>query len=101
MQFRRVRMLAILLLFTRTAWAGVSTGLPWERPLTTVAMSLTGPVALAVSLIALAAAGATLVFGHELTDFARRACLLVLAIAFLVAGANIMTLLFGVAGAVI
>ena len=75
--------------------------LPWEGPLTLVAASLTGPVALAISLVALAATGGILVFGGELNEFARRLCVLVLAISFLVAGAGIMTTLFGVGGAVI
>ncbi len=76
-------------------------GLPWETPLHTVAVSLTGPVALAISIIALMVAGGTLVFGGELSEFARRACLSVLAIAFLVAGTSFMSILFGVGGAVV
>ena len=44
-------------------------------------------------------AGGTLVFGGELSEFARRACLSVVAIAFLVAGAGFMTALFGISGA--
>jgi type IV secretory pathway VirB2 component (pilin) len=81
--------------------AGGGGALPWEGPLTLVAASLTGPVALAISLVALAATGGILVFGGELNEFARRLCVLVLAISFLVAGAGIMTTLFGVGGAVI
>jgi type IV secretion system protein VirB2 len=93
---------AILLLQTSSAWAGAAGGgLPWEAPLQRVADSLTGPVALAVSLIALMVAGGTLVFGGELSEFARRSCVAVLAIAFLVLGAGFMTQLFGVAGATV
>ena len=85
------------------AWAAGAGGggLPWEAPLAMVAASLTGPVALAVSLIALMVAGGTLVFGGELSEFARRSCVAVLAIAFLVLGAGFMTQLFGVGGAVV
>lgn len=83
------------------AGAGGAGGLPWEAPLTTLANSLTGPVALAISVIAMAAAGGTLIFGGELGEFARKAMLLVLAISFLVFGAGFMTALFGVAGAVV
>ncbi len=89
---------------TRAAWAagaGGGGGLPWEAPLAMVAASLTGPVALAISLIALMVAGGTLVFGGELSEFARRSCVAVLAIAFLVLGAGFMTQLFGVGGAVV
>lgn len=80
---------------------GVGGGLPWEAPLDRVARSLTGPIALSISLIALMVAGGTLVFGGELSEFARRSCVAVLAIAFLVLGAGFMTALFGVAGAVV
>ena len=83
------------------AGAGGAGGLPWEAPLTTLANSLTGPVALAISIIAMAAAGGTLIFGGELGEFARKAMLLVLAISFLVFGTGFMTALFGVAAAVI
>lgn len=84
------------------AFAGGGGGaLPWEGPLTLVATSLTGPVALSISLVALAATGGILVFGGELNAFARQLCVLVLAISFLVAGAGIMTTLFGVGGAAI
>ncbi len=38
-------------------------------------------------------------FGGELSEFARRSCVSVLAIAFLVLGAGFMTSLFGVGGA--
>ena len=76
-------------------------GLPWETPLSRIATSLTGPVALSISLIALMVAGGTLVFGGELSEFARRSCVAALAIAFLVLGAGFMTSLFGVGGAVV
>jgi type IV secretion system protein VirB2 len=97
------RLLTVITLFgSRAAWAAApGGGLPWEAPLQLVALSLTGPVALAVSLIALMVAGGTLVFGGELSEFARRSCVAVLAIAFLVLGAGFMTQLFGVGGAVV
>jgi type IV secretion system protein TrbC len=84
------------------AFAGaVGPALPWEAPLLNVAQSLTGPIALSVSLIALMVAGGTLVFGGELSEFARRCCLAVLAIAFLVFGAGFMNTLFAGGGAVV
>jgi type IV secretion system protein TrbC len=98
--FRRTMLAPLLLLMSRSAWAGGGGGgLPWETPLNTVAQSLTGPVALSISLIALMVAGGTLVFGGELSEFARRSSVSVLAIAFLVLGAGFMTTLFGVGGA--
>ena len=101
---KRVWLLTLLLLVAvQAAWAGGAGGggLPWETPLNRVAQSMTGPVALSISLIALMVAGGTLVFGGELSEFARRSCVAVLAIAFLVLGAGFMTTLFGVGGAVV
>jgi type IV secretory pathway VirB2 component (pilin) len=96
-------LMGLLFLATQLAWAGGGGGggLPWETPLNRVAQSMTGPVALSISLIALMVAGGTLVFGGELSEFARRSCVAVLAIAFLVLGAGFMTTLFGVGGAVV
>lgn len=91
------------LVFIHAAFAGSAgqAGLPWEAPLKTLADSLTGPVALGISIIAMAAAGGTLIFGGELGDFARKALLLVLAISFLVFGAGFMEALFNVTGALV
>jgi type IV secretion system protein TrbC len=97
-------LLALLsLMATQSAFAGGAGGggLPWETPLSRIATSLTGPVALSISLIALMVAGGTLVFGGELSEFARRSCVAALAIAFLVLGAGFMTSLFGVGGATV
>jgi type IV secretion system protein VirB2 len=47
-------------------------GLPWEGPLQQIQQSITGPVAGAIALAAVAIAGAMLIFGGELNDFARR-----------------------------
>ena len=100
--FKRTMLAPLFLLASSAAWAGGGGGgLPWETPLNTVAQSLTGPVALSISLIALMVAGGTLVFGGELSEFARRSCVAVLAIAFLVLGAGFMTSLFGVGGATV
>jgi type IV secretion system protein VirB2 len=97
----RLFLLGLFFLLTQTALAGGGGGggLPWETPLNRIATSLTGPVALSISLIALMVAGGTLVFGGELSEFARRSCVATLAIAFLVLGAGFMTSLFGVGGA--
>src|SRR5689334_11109922 len=72
--------LAVLLLPAHASAAGTGgAGLPWEGPLRVVANSLTGPVALSIAIIALMAAGGTLVFGGELHEFGRRSCIVVLA----------------------
>lgn len=100
----KLKLLALTALFLLPvqAWASAAgAGLPWEGPLQMVARSLQGPVALAISIIAMMAVGGILVFGGELTQFAHKACLLVLAISFLVAGSSFMSILFGVSGALV
>jgi len=98
---------ALGMFFAQFALFGLATagggggGLPWEGPLTAVANSLTGPIALTISIIAMAAAGGTLVFGGELGEFTRKAVMLVLAISFLVFGAGFMTAVFGISGALV
>lgn len=93
--------LAQFALFGLATAGGGGGGLPWEGPLTAVANSLTGPIALTISIIAMAAAGGTLVFGGELGEFTRKAVMLVLAISFLVFGAGFMTAVFGISGALV
>ena len=52
--------------------AETGTNLPWEGPLTTLVTSLTGPVAYAISVIAIVALGATLAFrGGEMGETMR------------------------------
>jgi type IV secretion system protein VirB2 len=91
---------AVGLALSKSASAGgAGNALPWEAPLTVVQNSLTGPVALAVSVIAMAATGAALVFGGEMSDFTRRLIMVVMAISFLVGGAAFMAAVFpGAAG---
>jgi len=93
--------LAILAWTAPEALAGTTTGLPWETPLTTIMNSLTGPVALAVSLIAITVTGGMLVFGGDLGEFARRSILLVLIIGLIVAAASVLSTLFGATAAVV
>ncbi|CAG0911775.1 unnamed protein product, partial [Cyprideis torosa] len=73
-------------------------GLPWEAPLQTVVNSLTGPVALSIGLLGLFAAGGTLIFGGELTGFAKTVSWIFLAVALMVLGVNIFNTLFGATG---
>jgi type IV secretion system protein VirB2 len=80
--------------------AGGGSGLPWEAPLTSIANSMTGPVAFSLSLIGIVVAGGMLVFGGEINEFARRAAYLALAIGVLIAATNLLNTLFA-AGAVV
>ena len=75
-------------------------GLPWEGPLTTFRDSITGPVAMTIAVLAIAVAGAMLIFGGEINNFARMCCYIILVAGLLVSANNIMTTLYG-AGAVV
>jgi len=75
-------------------------GLPWETPLQTFTNSIKGPVAFAFSLLGIVACGAALIWGGEISEFIRRAVMLVLVIALLVLATNVMSTLFS-SGAVI
>jgi type IV secretion system protein TrbC len=83
------------------AHASSSGTLPWERPMTTIATSLTGPVAYAVGLIGIAIAGGTMLWGGELTEFGRRACMIGLVVSVLVFAAPMLSSAFGVSAAVV
>ncbi|MBP1884962.1 TrbC/VirB2 family protein [Sinorhizobium mexicanum] len=73
-------------------------GLPWEGPLQQIQESITGPVAGAIALAAMAIAGGMLIFGGELNDFARRLVYVVLVTGILL-GATQIVALFGATGA--
>ena len=82
------------------AAAGGGGALPWETPLQTFRDSITGPVALSIAVLAIAVAGAMLIFGGEINNFARMVCYIILVAGLLVSANNIMTTLYG-AGAVV
>lgn len=73
-------------------------GLPWETPLQRIQQSITGPVAGFIALAAVAIAGAMLIFGGELNDFARRLCYVAL-VGGVLLGATQIVALFGATGA--
>lgn len=90
----------VIVLFSGPVWATTGqTGLPRETPLARLQQSISGPVAVLIAIIALAAIGVTLIFGGEWNEFARRAVFAVCAIAMLVGGTVIMTTLFNVSSA--
>lgn len=101
-----LRTLSILVVSTtifvafEPAMAGGGGGLPWEAPLEQIQQSITGPVAGAIALAAVAIAGAMLIFGGELNDFARRLVFIVLVAGVLLGAAQIVSL-FGASGAAI
>ena len=75
--------------------------LPWEKPMSAIATSLTGPVAYAIGLIGIAIAGGAMLWGGELTEFGRRACMIGLVVSVLVFASPMLASAFGVAAAVI
>jgi type IV secretion system protein TrbC len=81
--------------------AAAGGNLPWEKPMTTIATSLTGPVAYAIGLIGIAIAGGAMLWGGELTEFGRRACMIGLVVSVLVFAAPMLASAFGVNAAVI
>jgi len=81
-----------IVIATAPAFAGTGgTALPWEGPLKTIQESLTGPVATAIAVIALFAAGAGLVFGDEMSSFVKRVLIGVMSLALLIAGSGFIT----------
>lgn len=95
-----VALLAAPIVLASVAPALASSGgsLPWEGPLQQIQESITGPVAGAIALAAVAIAGGMLIFGGELNDFARRLVYVVL-VAGILLGATTIVGLFGATGA--
>ncbi len=95
-----IAFLATPIVFGAVAPAFASSGgsLPWEGPLQQIQESITGPVAGAIALAAVAIAGGMLIFGGELNDFARRLVYVVLVAGILLGATNIVGL-FGATGA--
>jgi type IV secretion system protein VirB2 len=93
-----IALVAALSLRMQAAAAG---NLPWEKPMTAIATSLTGPVAYAIGLIGIAIAGGAMLWGGELTEFGRRACMIGLVVSVLVFAAPLLASAFGVNAAVV
>ncbi len=86
---------------TSTVTGGGLGAMPWDTPLQTVAQSITGPVALSVAIMGLAVTGCALVFGGEMTDFAKRAIYVVMVVAFLISAVSLMNIFYNFTGALI
>ena len=92
---------AMAALFSSRMQAAAAGGLPWEKPMTAIATSLTGPVAYAIGLIGIAIAGGAMLWGGQLTEFGRRACMIGLVVSVLVFAAPLLSSAFGVNAAVV
>ena len=107
---RRRFILAFLITFgLLTVWssiaaatgAGTSLGaLPWESTLSGIAYSLTGPVALALSLVMVVVGIGVLMFGGDMAGWARWVAFAALAAGTLGGATNLVAIL-GVTGALI
>jgi type IV secretion system protein TrbC len=98
---RAATLLAMACASAVNAHAAAAGTLPWERPMTAIATSLTGPVAYAIGLIGIAIAGGAMLWGGELTEFGRRACMIGLVVSVLVFAAPMLSSAFGVTAAVV
>ena len=94
-------LITLAVAFSLQLQAAAAGGLPWERPMTAIATSLTGPVAYAIGLIGIAIAGGAMLWGGELTEFGRRACMIGLVVSVLVFAAPLLASAFGVTAAVV
>jgi type IV secretion system protein VirB2 len=90
---RKGASLAAIVLLSGTGAFAASTGtnLPWEGPLQTLVTSLTGPVAYAISIVAIVALGAGLAFGGEMSESMRRMLQVGIAVCLVVFAAQVMT----------
>ena len=98
---RMTSLFTLALAVSVRAHASAAGTLPWEAPMTAIATSLTGPVAYAIGLIGIAIAGGTMLWGGELTEFGRKACMIGLVVSVLVFAAPMLSSAFGVTAAVV
>jgi type IV secretory pathway VirB2 component (pilin) len=98
---QRALRVALMLGFALAAGSGAfaaeaGNNLPWEGPLTTLVTSLTGPVAYAISVVAIVALGATLAFaGGEMGETMKRLLHVGIAVCCVVFAAQVMTSFIG------
>jgi type IV secretory pathway VirB2 component (pilin) len=76
-----------------TTGQAAGAALPWEGPLCALSASFAGTTAKAIALIGLFVAGGLLVFGGELSDFARRITWMVLAVSVMLSGETFLSMI--------
>ena len=93
--------LAVLIGSAISFAAETGSNLPWEGPLSTLVTSLTGPVAYAISVIAIVALGATLAFASgEMGETMKRLLQIGIAVCLVVFAAQVMSSFIGQAAEV-
>lgn len=75
--------------------ASTANALPWESPLQQIRQSISGPVAMGISIIAIVAAGSTLIWGGEINGFARTMVFIVLVVSVIVGANSIISIFAG------
>jgi type IV secretory pathway VirB2 component (pilin) len=104
---RSLRLAAVVAIAGAVGSAGAfaaetGTNLPWEGPLTTLVTSLTGPVAYAISVVAIVALGATLAFaGGEMGETMKRLLHVGIAVCCVVFAAQVMSSFIGQAAEIL
>jgi len=99
--FIKLFLLSIFVMILSPELFGATSGMPWEAPLEKVKSSLSGPVAGAIALIGVVAAGAGLIFGgQEMGPFMKTIVTLILVISLIITASSIISLFTG-SGAVI
>ncbi|NIJ70372.1 TrbC/VirB2 family protein [Xanthomonas sp. 60] len=79
---------------------GGTDGLPFEGAMSQLVDSLTGPIAFAISVIGVVAAGGMLIFGGDMNGFMRSIVFLILVIGLIVSASALLSNMFGVSGAI-
>ncbi len=92
---------AALVCVSTDAFATITTGTAFDSPLAILRTVFTGPIAYTAALLGIVVAGAMLVFGGEIGDFAKRLIMLVLVIAIIVLANNVLLEFFGASGATV
>jgi type IV secretion system protein VirB2 len=77
-----------------TATATTSNITELTGPLASIQQTIQGPIAMSIGVVALAVAGAMLIFGGEFSDFAKRLVYTGAAVALTVSAASILTSVF-------
>lgn len=68
--------------------------LPWDSALTVVKKSVTGPIALAVSIVAIVAVGITLIFGGDMQGFVRQLLYVAMVVGLIVMASTVLDKLY-------
>lgn len=97
----RVAVMVVGAGFGHAASASTGSGMPWESALTQIQDSISGPVAGAISVCGIGAAGLTMVFGGEMNEWVKRLIYLVAACALMFGGGTLVQKLYSTSGALI